>query len=120
MSKQVVECPKCLGRGYFEVFGHVANGVCFCCKGQKTISVDIEAKKLSLSETTRRKADWIMASTEDSYAGLSYERLAAIRNFAHSGFGLQDAYPEILSHYYSVGEWAFQAAQEQKRAALYV
>jgi hypothetical protein len=61
-----------------------------------------------------------MASTEQSYEGLSYKRQAAIRNFCYSGFGLSEAYPQLLSHYREVGEWAFFAAQEEKLAALYV
>lgn len=118
MSKETVECPKCLGRGHFEVFGHVANGVCFCCKGNRTIEVDVEELRIKLSADTRRKAEWIMNSTKESYANLSYNNLNAIRTFAHGGWGLQDAYPEMLAHYYEVGEWAFQAAQAEMLANL--
>jgi hypothetical protein len=120
MSREVVECPKCHGAGRIEAFYHVLSGVCFCCKGQKTIVVDIEANKASLSADTRRKAEWIMSSTEDSYIGLSYERLLAIREFAHGGWGLREAYPELRSHYFAVGEWAFQAAQEEMLANLVI
>lgn len=30
------ECPKCMGRGVITAFRHVANGVCFWCKGKGT------------------------------------------------------------------------------------
>jgi len=118
-TTQTVSCPKCDGSGHIQAFGHVANGVCFCCKGVGTIEVGTDSQKAELSEDTRRKADWIMQSTEASYAGLSYAKLEKIRNFAYSGFGLDQAYPELLAHYREVGEPAFFAAQERKLEAFY-
>ena len=118
MSKQTVECPKCCGTGRLEAFYHVANGVCFCCNGQRTITIDVELKMASLSADTRRKAEWVLASTEDSYIGMSYNRLLAIRNFVHGGYALAEVYPNLRSHYFEVGEWAFQLAQNEMLANL--
>jgi hypothetical protein len=120
MSREVVECPKCHGAGRIEAFYHVLSGVCFCCKGQKTIVLDIEAAKSSLSESCRIKAKWVMRSTEASYANLSFAKLSAIRDFVHGGWALREAYPELRSHYFAVGEWAFQAAQEEMLANLVI
>jgi hypothetical protein len=116
---KTVNCPKCDGKGYIAGLSHYANGVCFCCNGAKTVAVDVDKLQSKLSDDSRRKAEWIMASTESSYARLSFEKLTAIRNFAHGGWGLQEAYPEMLSHYREVGEAAFQAAQERKLSEYY-
>lgn len=40
-EKVLVECPKCLGRGYFSSFAHIANGVCFYCWGACKVEVKI-------------------------------------------------------------------------------
>ena len=112
--KTQVKCPKCSGHGTITAFGHVADGVCFMCEGAKFISVDLMAKRSKLHVETVKKADWVMASTADSYAKLSFEKLLKIRNFCHMGWGLQEAYPQILSHFREVGEPAFQVAQNEK------
>ena len=113
-----VTCWKCGGKGQIEAFGHYANGVCFQCKGSGVARNNTEAEQAKLSESTRRKANWILASTEASYAGLSYGKLLKIRNFSHGGFGLQEAYPTLRDHWFAVGEPAFQAAQEDRLAWL--
>ena len=110
---ETVNCSKCGGKGVLSGISY-ANGVCFGCHGVGTYQVDVEALKAKVGSDTRRKADWVMASTPESYSGLGYARLLKIRDFCHGGYGLQEAYPELLSHYREVGEPAFQAAQEER------
>lgn len=119
MTRQNIDCPKCDGKGFIDGLSHYANGICFCCNGKKVVTVDTEKLKSKISDSSRRKAEWIMASTEDSYRNLSFAKLSAIRDFAHGGWGLQEAYPGMLAHYRSVGEWAFQKAQDEHLAAFY-
>jgi hypothetical protein len=119
MTTKKINCPKCDGKGYIAGLSHYANGVCFCCNGAKTVTVNITNLQSKLSADCRKKAEWIMASTEASYANLSYTKLAAIRDFAHGGWGLQEAYPEMRNHYFEVGEAAFQSAQNEKLARYY-
>ena len=114
MTTKTINCSKCDGKGYIAGLGHYANGVCFGCNGQKTVTVNVAKLQSKLSADTRKKAEWIMASTESSYAKLSYAKLKAIRDFVHSGNGLQEAYPDLYSHYFAVGNWAFNAAQTAK------
>ena len=111
---KTVACPKCDGKGYLNGLGHYANGICFGCHGQKTVTINVSKMRDKLSDDTKKKAEWIMASTESSYAKLSYDKLKAIRDFVHSGNGLQEAYPDLYSHYFAVGNWAFNAAQTAK------
>ena len=111
-NTKAVSCPKCSGSGYINGMGHIANGVCFACKGAKTITIGIDARKAKISDASKIRADWIMASTPASYSRLSYGKLAKIRDFAHGGNGLQDAYPTLLAHYFEAGEPAYQAAQK--------
>jgi hypothetical protein len=117
-TKQI-DCPKCDGRGHIEGFGHVANGVCFCCKGNRTLTIDLDAQRAKLGPDRIKQAEWVMASTEESYSRMSYGKLLKIRDFCHGGWGLQYAYPAIHAHWFAVGEWAFQAAQEERLAGLY-
>lgn len=42
------------------------------------------------------------------------EQFANRVNFAHSGFGLQEAFPTMLAKWREVGEQFFQAAQAAK------
>lgn len=116
MTVEQVKCPKCDGVGSISAFSNYANGICFCCKGNKTISVNVDKLREGVSAENRVKAEWILASTEESYKGLSFAKLSKIRNFAHAGWGLQEAYPTMLSHWFKVGESAFQAAQEIYRS----
>lgn len=119
MAKEQVTCPKCDGVGSLSAFGHVANGVCFCCKGKKVVTVDKQKLIDKIRPENQKKAEWILASTEASYVGLSFAKLSAIRDFAHCGWGLQEAYPDMLAHWFKVGEAAFQAAQEAHLADFY-
>ena len=115
---ETVKCPKCDGVGSIGAFSHIANGVCFCCGGNKTVVINRDELVAQLSSDTRIKAEWVLKSTESSYAGLSYGKLLKIRNFCHGGWGLQDAYPTLLAHWYETGEQAFQAAQELRHHEL--
>ncbi len=114
MATETVPCPKCDGAGYIGAFAHIANGVCFCCSGNKTIEIDRSARIAALSADTRRKADWVLKSRAISYAKLGYAKLLAIRDFCHGGWGLQDAYPTLRDHWFDVGEPFFQAAQNRR------
>ena len=58
--KEAIPCPKCNGTGYLECFSHYANGVCFCCNGNKTIEYDRAAVIAKLSDETREKAEWVL------------------------------------------------------------
>lgn len=112
-NKQKVNCPKCDGKGHISGFGHIANGVCFMCNGAKEIEVDLDELRSEISEGNRIKAEWILNSTPESYEGLSFAKLNKIREFAHGGWGLQEAFPGLLEHYKRVGEDAFMAAQDR-------
>jgi len=111
-----VKCPRCDGMGYIGAFGHVANGICFCCNGEKTIEIDIAAKRAKLSADTIKKSDWIMASTPDDYKNLSFAKLSKIDSFSCGGWGLQEVYPNLRSRFIEVGRSFFIDAQEAKFA----
>lgn len=88
------------------------------CGATGQVEVDLEKMKTELTEYQRTGAEWIMASTSDSYSRLSYSKLFKIRDFAHSGGALAQAFPEMLAHWREHGEPHFQAAQEKKLAAM--
>ena len=115
--KETVKCPNGCVNGYIGAFAHVANGVCFCCNGKGTIEIDRAKQIAKLSDYARTKADWVMRSTEEDYVNLSYAKLSAIRNFCHGGWGLQEAYPDLLNHFREVGAAAFFQAQDEKLSA---
>jgi len=117
-TKETIECPKCQGAGYIGAFAHIANGVCFCCDGNGTIEINRAAMIAKLSDDTRKKAEWILSTTPDDYADMSYTRLFAVRDFCHGGWGLPEAYPTLYAHWFEVGEVFFQAAQMAKLAAM--
>jgi len=119
MTTETVTCPRCDGNGHIEAFGHYADGICFLCYGRKTIEVDREKQIRELGPEIRTKAEWVLASTPESYEGLSYSKLEKIRTFSHGGWGIGEAYPTLLSHYREVGEPAFQRASERMRDEYY-
>lgn len=51
------ECPKCLGKGSIAAFSHVANGVCFMCKGTRTVSAQLWTRGVVV-DAARRAVDW--------------------------------------------------------------
>lgn len=51
------ECPKCLGKGAIAAFSHVANGVCFMCRGTRTVSAQLWTEGVVVDER-RRAVDW--------------------------------------------------------------
>ena len=113
-EKTTIECPKCLGKGKLPEYGHIANGDCFGCDGKGTIQIDLNALTSKLSDETRTRAEWVMQSTTDSYKKLSYSRQLKIRDFVHSGFGLQEAFPQIIDHWFDVAGSTFTTAQDEK------
>ena len=112
-----VNCPKCDGKGFIDGVSHIANGVCFCCKGAKVVKVNLSKKRAKLSADTIKKAEWVMNSTSASYGKFSWAQHQSVRNFCYSGFGLNEAYPELLQHYRSVGESFFFAEQNRQLEA---
>ena len=112
-----ITCPKCDGSKNLNWCSHVENGVCFGCNGTGTIEVDLDAKRRELSDHSRTCAEWIMASTADSYKNLSWSMLNKARDFAHSNRGgVQEAFPEMLNHFREVGDPVFFARQEDRLA----
>jgi hypothetical protein len=79
------ECFKCGGSGYIQEFSGIAQGVCFTCNGSGKLTVKQSQKATQeLPEEMRIKADWILASTYETFSGFSMNRMSAVRNFAHS------------------------------------
>ena len=60
-------CPKCDGHGRIRAFNHIANGLCFACGGVGTY--DSAARVAKQDPDTKRKAEWVLASTAESYVG---------------------------------------------------
>jgi len=108
-------CFKCDGKGYIEAFGHYAQGVCFACKGSGTLTVNVTAARGDLPADLKTKADFLLAANENTFAGLSYARLANARNFAHTyvmNAAARDVYGlSVLNAWREFGEPHFQAAQ---------
>lgn len=50
-----VECFKCLGRGRFDNWSHVAGGVCFQCAGSGTLAFDAKAMERGGPSGTKRE-----------------------------------------------------------------
>jgi hypothetical protein len=119
----VTKCYKCSGTGHINAFNHVVNGECFACKGKGTVMVDVEARKAELSHETVVKCEFILKATEETFEGLSYVRLLAARNFAHTyvmASGARELYGEtVLDAWRQHGEPHFQAAQEKKLSEFY-
>ncbi len=111
---ETAQCPRCSGRGIIDAFGHVADGICFCCNGSGSIETDKEALIAKLTDYARNEADRILTTRQQDYAGVSYNKLLWARTFCHGGHGLQEAYPELLTHWFAVGEPAFQTAQAER------
>lgn len=71
-----MQCPKCNGLGVIREYGHIANGVCFHCKGSGMVaksgrtpkSVKLSDIALILAGTTRRETkliiDCVLAGSE--------------------------------------------------------
>ena len=100
-------CPKCDGSRNIQAFGHIASGVCFCCRGTGKIRVKTELRR-TLSEAAGRKADWIMSATTSSYERLTMAQLDSAREFCHSHV---PGYPGLYAAWMSQGESVFQERQ---------
>lgn len=109
-------CPKCSGQKHIAAFSHVANGVCFACKGAGVVFCDDAQRELS--PETRHAAEWLLRASAETFVGWSYNRLNRARTFAHGGWGVTEAYPELLAHWRVVGDPAFFAAQEVRLAGM--
>jgi len=116
---KTIDCPKCDGLGVIGAFGHIASGVCFCCNGNKTITINPAELIAKVSTDSRTKAEWVLNSTPQSYAGLSFSKQTAIRDFCHGGWGLPEAYPNLLAHWFDVANESFCIAQDNKLAEHY-
>ena len=51
----LVECFKCLGRGRFDNWSHVAGGVCFQCAGSGKLAFDAKAMERGGPSGTKRE-----------------------------------------------------------------
>lgn len=122
-DKTQVKCYKCDGTGQINAFGHVANGVCFACKGAGTLMVDLENTKGTLGADFVTKCEFILNANHETFEGLSYARLFKAREFAHTyvmAKGARDAYGDtVYSAWFEFGEPHFQRAQEEKLAKFY-
>jgi len=116
MSKIAVTCPKCEGNGYIEGFGHVANGVCFRCAGNKTILVSAArlAAMKAVKPLTPYQAEQVARIETADLSVLSYRQLLALRDFAHWPL---PAAPRLLQTWRERGESHFQARQAERLAA---
>lgn len=115
-EKIAIQCPKCCGQGSIDAFGHVANGICFCCKGARVVYVTEAKKNDMMSPEAIQKAEWIMRATAEQFAKLSWQQLNNARNFCHWHFPL---YPDLLKTWKEKGEQFFQAEQEERLADFY-
>lgn len=112
---QLVDCPKCDGKGFIQAFGHVANGDCFCCNGAKKLRVTKEDVERSMSADNVKKAEWIMNATVEQFAKLTPAQLEKARNFCHWHYL---PYPNLLDVWYAKGETFYQEVQERRREEL--
>ena len=110
-----VECPKCLAKRTIEGFGHIANGVCFCCRGTGFIIADNSGKNSKASPETIKKARWIVNATAAQFDVLTMEQLEAARAFSHHPV---DGFPHLYDCWIANGEAAFQAKQAVAREAF--
>ena len=117
------KCYKCGGKGHIEVFGHYAQGVCFQCNGSGTLTVNVTEARGDLPADIKKKADFILAAHENSFAGLPFNRLSKARNFAHNyvmNRAARDVYGDsVLKAWRKYGEPHFQEAQEEMLADFY-
>ncbi len=113
---QMVDCPKCDGKGFIQAFGHVANGVCFCCKGAKQFKVTADDIERTMTPEQVRKCEWVMNATVDRFAKLTDSQLVKCREFCHWHFL---PYPNLHKAWTEKGEAFFQAYQERRREELY-
>lgn len=66
-----ISCPKCSGLGFIQMYGHVANGVCFSCNGKGTITAKLDRKPRAPVTAERKaelaaiKADKLLVGTID-------------------------------------------------------
>lgn len=115
---RIEECFKCAGKGTIEGFGHVAQGVCFQCKGTGKLTINVTATRGKVPAWIQKKADFILAADENSFAGLSFERLSNARDFAHNyvmNAAARELYGDsVHTKWFEVGEPHFQSAQTDK------
>ncbi len=111
MNIETRKCSKCDGIGYIGAFSHISGGKCFACDGVGTFDVDVDALIAQVSDDSRTKAEWVLNATPESFARMDFHRISKIRDFCHGGWGLPDAFPSLLSHWFEVGEAKFQELQ---------
>ncbi len=63
LEENLVECPRCVGNGYFEAYSHIWDGRCYLCCGDKTVPASKADKwnaKHKPQEDTHKR-DWAMS-----------------------------------------------------------
>jgi hypothetical protein len=68
-NTNTTQCPKCFGEGRITMYGHVAGGVCFTCKGSGVVTAASQSAK------ARREAKAHQAHL-DRYQGLVLQHAA--------------------------------------------
>jgi hypothetical protein len=110
-TKKTRECPKCGGHGHIEAFSGIAGGVCFRCNGTGKVADRITARPTPPLSDYQAKMIQIVIGGDLSV--MSYERLLALRDFAHWP---TPHCPNLLSIWRDRGEGHFQESQAEKLA----
>lgn len=118
------ECFKCGGTGHIQAFSGIAGGVCFQCKGSGELTFErVQQARQELSAANRRRCDWILNATPETYANLNWSQINDARNFAHNytmNRAAADLYGNSVWNAWRSqgGEQRFQELQETKRSDL--
>lgn len=107
-------CSKCEGKGRIQGFTHVQNGVCFRCGG--TGKQASKPRKQVVKPLTPYQQAMVERITTGTIEDLGYADLKALRDFA---YWPMPQHPELLTVWRDRGEAFFQAAQDERLAALY-
>lgn len=80
------KCPRCNGTGVITWASHVANGVCFACKG----AGKIDTTTAKLDEATRACVAMAQAAEEERARACTYKQAAYLNKIANRA-GVADA-----------------------------
>jgi len=111
---QMMECPKCGGKGHFPEFAGIYNGTCFKCNGSGKVSY--RASKANTAELSNYQIQLIETVKTADFSTMTFGQLSEIRNAAH--YPIRQC-PELLNIWRERGDSFFFAAQEQKLAGMY-
>ena len=65
-NKIKIHCPNCGGTGYLPRCAHIADGVCFWCRGTGKLTVDAETTDAT-EQAAIRAAEWTRLQAESTY-----------------------------------------------------